>query len=237
MPIPVNSKPINRFSMREEVYSTLLTWIMEGELRPGEKLLDKDLAEKMGVSRTPVREALRRLEDKELVESAANRWTRVAEIAIEEPEMIYPILWTLEELAVAQALKHMTEPDFVKMEQANEALDSALALGDPIRASRADARFHDVYIELSGNHFLIAILQDLKIRYRRIEVAYFEGSACAKDSVAEHRLILAALRTGDLVRVQSMIRLNWQSSLSRLKNIEYKHEVVRLAEISLHPQS
>lgn len=237
MPIPVNSKPINRFSMREEVYNTLLKWIMEGELRPGEKLLDKDLAEKMGVSRTPVREALRRLEDKELVESSANRWTRVAEIAIEEPEMIYPILWSLEELAVAQAIEHMSESDFVKMEQANEALDKALASGDPVGASRADAKFHAIYIELSGNHFLITILQDLKIRCRRLEVAYFEGSGCAKESVAEHRLIIAALRSGDLVRIQSLIRSNWQSSLSRLKTIACKPDVDRRTEKISYSQS
>ena len=96
MPIPEKIRPISRSSMREEVYRTLLMWIMEGELRPGEKLLDKELAEKMGVSRTPVREALRRLEDKNLVESSANRWTRVTDISVEEPAMIYPIIWTLE---------------------------------------------------------------------------------------------------------------------------------------------
>ena len=153
MPIPANSKPINRFSMREEVYNTLLNWIMEGVLRPGEKILDKDLAEKMGVSRTPVREALRRLEDKELVESSANRWTKVAEISIEEPEKIYPILWTMEELAVAQAIENLTETDFKKMEAINNSLDKALDDGDPVAASRADAQFHDVYIERSNNHF------------------------------------------------------------------------------------
>ena len=92
MPVPFKTKPFNRSFMREEVYKTLLTWIMEGELRPGEKLLDKELAESMGVSRTPVREAMRRLEDKGLVESAANRWTRVSEVSIHESEKIYPII-------------------------------------------------------------------------------------------------------------------------------------------------
>ncbi|MCK4536750.1 MAG: GntR family transcriptional regulator [Desulfuromonadales bacterium] len=220
MPIPLNSKPINRFSMREEVYSTLLTWIMEGELRPGEKILDKELAEKMGVSRTPVREALRRLEDKELIESSANRWTRVAEISIEEPEMIYPIIWTLEELAVAQALANLTEADFRKMADANRALGEALSEADPVKASWADALFHDVYIERSNNHYLINILQDLKIRYRRVEVTYFEGSACARDSHDEHCRILEALKAQDLALVQSLIRSNWQSSLKRLQDIE-----------------
>jgi DNA-binding GntR family transcriptional regulator len=220
MPIPLNSKPINRFSMREEVYTTLLTWIMEGELRPGEKILDKELAEKMGVSRTPVREALRRLEDKELVESSANRWTRVAAVSLKEPEMFYPIIWTMEELAVAQALEQLTETDFRKMEDANHALGLALEEEDPVKASWADAQFHDVYIERSGNHYLINILQDLKIRYRRVEVTYFEGCACARDSHAEHCRILEALRAGELALVQSLIRSNWQSSLKRLQEIE-----------------
>ena len=237
MPIPVNSRPINRFSMREEVYNTLLSWIMEGELRPGEKILDKDLAEKMGVSRTPVREALRRLEDKDLVESSANRWTRVAEISLEEPESIYPILWTLEELAVAQAIESLSVPDFNKMEEINLALDRALDAGDPVVASRADAQFHDVYIDRSNNPFLINILHDLKIRYRRVEVTYFAGSACAKDSVTEHHLILDALKSGNLVQVQSMIRSNWKSSLDRLKSIENKPSIDRLAKLSIHPQS
>ncbi len=221
MPIPEQIKPISRYSMREEVYNTLLMWIMEGELRPGEKLLDKELAEKMGVSRTPVREALRRLEDQGLVESAANRWTKVAGISVEEPVMIYPIIWTLEELAIAEATPKLTETDFLQMEEANEQLAKALAEGDPVGASRADTKFHDIYIECTDNPFLINILQDLKIRYRRVEVTYFEGSSLATDSVVEHRQILESLRSGDIVRTQSMVRHNWQSSLTRLKTMNH----------------
>ena len=88
MPLPSNNRPILRPSIREEVYDTLLSWIMDGVLKPGEKILDKDLASHLGVSRTPVREALRRLEDKHLVESAANRWTRISPILSDEPPMI-----------------------------------------------------------------------------------------------------------------------------------------------------
>lgn len=216
MPIPKRIKPISRFSMSEEVYSTLLMWIMEGELRPGEKLLDKELAEKMGVSRTPVREALRRLEDKGLVESSANRWTRVTDISIEEPAKIYPIIWTLEELAIVAAMPNMTEADIGRMEAANQELETALACNDPVSASRIDAQFHDVFIERTDNPFLVTILQDLKIRYRRVEVTYFEGSSLAADSAEEHRQILAALRAGDVPRARATILNNWQNSLSRL---------------------
>jgi len=204
--------------MREEVYNTLLSWIMEGELRPGEKLLDKELAENMGVSRTPVREALRRLEDKELVESSANRWTRVSEVSAREPEMIYPIIWTLEELAVSQAMEHLTERDINKMEQVNKTLGKALAEENPVKASMADIQFHDVFIKRSGNHHLVTILQDLKIKYRRVEVTYFEGYVCARYSLDEHYRILDALGSRDVVLARSLIRANWQSSLKRLKD-------------------
>ena len=151
MPVPFKTKPFNRSFMREEVYKTLLTWIMEGELRPGEKLLDKELAESMGVSRTPVREALRRLEDKDLVESSANRWTRVSEVSIREPEKIYPIIWSLEELALSLAIERLTKDDFKKMDKANVALDNALYKENPVKASMADIRFHDVFIKRSDN--------------------------------------------------------------------------------------
>ncbi len=220
MPIPTNTKPFNRSFMREEVYNTLLSWIMNGTLRPGEKLLDKELAENMGVSRTPVREALRRLEDKDLVESAANRWTRVSEISIKEPEMIYPLIWSIEGLAVSLAINHFREQDFQKMRRANRTLAAALDHADPIEASLADIQFHDVYIQRAGNPHIAAILSDLKIKCRRVEVTYFDGSACSKQSLTEHEGILDALACGDVAQAQATIKANWQNSLDRLKNVE-----------------
>jgi DNA-binding GntR family transcriptional regulator len=222
MPVPAKTKPISRSFMRDEVYNTLLAWIVEGELRPGEKLLDKELAENMGVSRTPVREALRRLEDKQLVESSANRWTRVAEVSIKEPEKIYPIIWSLEELAISEAIDLLTSTDFEKMEKANLALAKAIENEDPVNGSIADLHFHDVFIVRSGNQHLSMILQDLKIQCRRVEVIHFKGYASAKYSLDEHKRILEALQSKDLVLAQSMTRFNWQSSLKRLKEIGSK---------------
>lgn len=218
MPIPQKAKPVNRSIMREEVYETLLKWIMEGVLRPGEKIVDTELAENLGVSRTPVREALRRLEDKELVEAAAGRWTRVAEITIDEAALIYPIIWKLEELAVDLAAAQLNEADFSRMAQANADLEGAIHARDPVKASKADARFHDVFIRKSANPHLAHILEDLKIKHRRLEVIYFEGCSCAMDSVAEHRRILAALRAGDVPRAAGSIRRNWTDSLERLQS-------------------
>lgn len=230
MPIPAKTQPFNRSFMREEVYNTVLGWIMEGELRPGEKLLDKELAESMGVSRTPVREALRRLEDKGLVESAANRWTRVSEVSVDEPVKIYPIIWTLEELAAGEAIGNMTAADFAAMKVANDKLRGALAAEDPVEASRADLEFHEVFVDRSENTHLASILRDLKISSRRVEVTYFAKDASGKNSLDEHCRILEALQQGDLEQTQTMIRLNWQNSLQRLQQLASKrNESITLA--------
>jgi len=223
MPLPAKEIQIARLPMREEVYNKLLDWIMEGFLRPGEKIVDKEIAEHMGVSRTPVREALRRLEDRGLVESAANRWTRVSKIPSKEPEMVYPIIGALEKLAVSIAVSTMTEEDFIKMEQANNELKAALAGNDPAAASKADAQFHSIILERSQNHYLIDIVEDLKIKYRRLELNYFEGLSIAESSIEEHKALISALRTGDTVLAEKIIHSNWKRGLERLrKNGENK---------------
>jgi len=225
MPLPVKNDQISRPSMRDEVYNKLLNWIMEGVLRPGEKIVDKDLAEHLGVSRTPVREALRRLEDKELVESAANRWTRVSEIPSKEPEMIYPIIWTLEKLALATAMDNMIDDDFVKMDHANNALAIAIENNDPVAASHADADFHGVFIECSQNFCLIKILEDLKIRYRRLEVNYFEDIAYEQSSVEEHNRLICALRNRDVALAEEILHSNWEKSLERTRTVENRLDI------------
>ena len=220
MPIPEQREKIRQQPMRDEVYDTLLTWIMEGVLQPGEKVVDKELAGHMGVSRTPVREALRRLEDKRLVESSANRWTRVAPIPAGEPEMIYPLIWTLEGLALSDAANKMTQGDFINMAAANEDLKQAIAAANPVASAWADNEFHRIFIERSGNLHLIRILEDLKIRYRRLEITYFEGSGRDNASVQEHEKILSALRVKNTDLALDLNRRNWEKSLNRLTQKE-----------------
>ncbi len=217
MPIPEKTCPINRSFMRDEVYDTLLKWIMEGVLSPGEKLLDKELAQRLGVSRTPVREALKRLEDKNLIKASANRWTKVAEIDMDETELIYPIIFTLEAFAMSLAMPHIGSDDIKNMENANKELALAIKSGDPVKASSADALFHEIFILKSGNKYLIDILRDLKIKHRRLEVIYFGGCVCALDSAYEHDKILEAVKNKDINLAGKLIKLNWTNSLKRQK--------------------
>ena len=231
MPLPLKENQINRLPIREDVFRKLLNWIMDGTLRPGEKIVDKELAEHMGVSRTPVREALRRLEDKGLVESSANRWTRISEIPSKEPEMIYPIIWTLEKLALSIAISSMTEKDFAKMERANNELKVALEKNDSVAASNADAKFHGIFLERSHNVHLIKIIEDLKIKYSRIEVIFFKGLLIAKSSIEEHKALIAALRAGAIVLAEKILHSNWEKGLERLRrNEENRDNVLEIAK-------
>ena len=105
MPLPQSESKLSRTLAREEVYGRLRAWIIDGRLRPGELLRDQDIAATVGVSRTPVREALRRLEDEGLVETALNRWTRVAPIDVGKAAEIYAIVEALELFALETAIQ------------------------------------------------------------------------------------------------------------------------------------
>lgn len=139
MPMPVDVASIDRTLVREEVYSTLLTWIVDGMLEPGERLRDYDLAARLGTSRMPVREALRRLEDEGLVEVAANRWTRVSLLDENTVQHILPLLCALEPLAMRLAGPNLTKAVRDRMADANVELQKALQADDAIRGSAVES--------------------------------------------------------------------------------------------------
>jgi DNA-binding GntR family transcriptional regulator len=216
LPIPDQVPGPERHLMREEVYSTLRDWIVGNVLSPRERMRDTEFAERLGVSRTPVREALRRLADEGLVETAANRWTRVADIDVGDARRLYPIVWTLEPLAVRMAGERLTPEALDEMASANEGLLRSLEEGDGIAASEADATFHQCLVERSDNEELVKILRDVKTKLRRLEIAYFDGAPVAKRSVSEHERIVRALRRRNYERAAQAVERNWRNSLERL---------------------
>ena len=111
---------IQRTFVSREVHTKLRNWILEGTLSPGAQLRDKELAEQLGISRTPVREALLRLEDEGLVQTKPNRSTLVSSIDFDNALHLYSIVWTLEQLALSQAFSKITEEHIDRMTEANE---------------------------------------------------------------------------------------------------------------------
>lgn len=229
MPLPSTVRPIERPLIREQVYLRLLDWIVRGVLQPNEKVRDIALARRLGVSRTPVREALRRLEDEGFVQTAVNRWTRVSPVNVDEAHRLYPIIWSLESLAMRTAGSELTEADLEAMQRANQRLRLALKAKDPVEASSADHDFHDAFIRRSKNPELLNMLHALKVKLNRIEVAYFNGCIVAERSVDEHEAILHALAQADVEGAAGAVEANWRNSLGRIA------DSVRTAPGSLGP--
>lgn len=203
--------------LRDEVYDRVRDLIVTGELEPGRQLRDADIAQELGVSRTPVREALRRLEDEGLVEMSASRWTRVAELDVTEAERLYPIMWTLENLAISLT-ESIGPEDVARLRDANDRLLHALEVHDGVAASQADADFHELIAHASGNQELRRLIRDLKNRVRRLEIFYFGSNVLAERSHEEHQAIIAALAEGNLSDAARISEQNWRGSLDRLRS-------------------
>jgi DNA-binding GntR family transcriptional regulator len=170
----------------------------------------------LGVSRTPVREALQRLQDEGFVETATNRWTRVATLDLDEVRHLYPIIWTLEMLAISLAQHRLLTSDLERMREANARLYDALTNKDAIVASKADYDFHQAFISRSSNPDLMRILHEVKIRLRWLEVVYFRESIVAIQSLKEHEAILDVLEKGLYDQAAQAIKTNWEESLKRV---------------------
>jgi DNA-binding GntR family transcriptional regulator len=127
-------KHINRPSLRDQVYQSLKTAIVILELEPGQRVNDNELASRFGVSRTPVREALKRLEDEGLVESIPGSLTRVTPLNIEEAKHAFPVVAALHSLAARLAIPQVKEADIRRLEEWNESLYMTLDQQDVMTA-------------------------------------------------------------------------------------------------------
>lgn len=214
MPLPKRVRKVKRVLAREEVYEQLRDWIIDGTLGPGESIRDVELAKALEVSRTPVREALRRLEDEGLIETALHKWTRVALLNPEQADQLYGIVQRLESYALELAQPRLSEADFLVLEAANTRLAQAIERHDAKAALEADNAFHQVWIECSGNGELARILADLKVKLRRLELAHFD-SKDAMESYKEHRVILQSLRTGKHQKALEGLGDNWEGATDR----------------------
>src|SRR5262245_48159514 len=125
MPLPEPVSKLSRTLAREDAYDKLRAWIIDGTLKPQEGLNDREIGAALGVSRTPVREALRRLEDEGLVVTALNRWTRVAPLDLTRTVESYPIIEALEILALERAFPSLTPEDLRGLEEMNLAMRKA----------------------------------------------------------------------------------------------------------------
>ena len=198
-------------SLRERVYLVLRDALVTGELAPGQRLRDQALAARLGVSRTPVREALQRLEDEGLVETAPRSLTRVAPLDARAAREAFPVVAALHALATRHGVARLTAADIAEMREANGDLATVVAALDPAsiqRAIAADDRFHAVLLRVAGNGEITRTLARLTPKVRRLEYAQF-GSLAGRKSVQQHAAILAACERADADLAAALVDENW----------------------------
>jgi DNA-binding GntR family transcriptional regulator len=217
MPLPGFAPKMSRTLARDDAYCKLRDWIIAGTLHPGEALHDQAIAAALGVSRTPVREALRRLEDEGFVETALNRWTRVAPLDLDKAAEDYAVVEALELLALELAFAHLTPDEVSGLCDANRAMRTAAQRHDPAAAVIADERFHHLWISRARNGTLAAMLGQLKAKLRRVELAYFDAASRGQESFREHAAIINALKRRSLPASRAALRRNWRGSVARLR--------------------
>ena len=213
MPVPASAVPLTRRCLSDDAYAQLRDWIIDGTLAPGERLRDEALAEALGMSRTPVRDALQRLENEGLVVTSSTRRTSVSPVTLKQARDIYPITKTLEAMALQLALPQMDAAALDAMRTANVALAAALAAGNAATATLADEAVHGALIARCGNDELQALLADLKAKVRRLECAFW-GWADRTPSVRDHEELIAALEAGDGKTAERVLARNWDRGLA-----------------------
>jgi probable transcriptional regulator ydhC len=213
----LDNKKINRTFIKDEVYDTLSNWIITGILKPETKININDLSESLGTSRTPVREAILKLENEGLVLSKANRWTIVAPINLDVSLYTYSVVASLEMLALEQAFDKI-DKNFIKdLENINKKLDTAFKNSNTLELLDYDNEFHDKIIYLSENPEIPLIIHPLKKKIQRVELLFFKDNDGKSNTFKEHQSIIKELKNNDLEKAKYYLKSNWYNSINLVK--------------------
>lgn len=189
-----NMKINEYLPLRDIVFQTLRNAIITGELQPGERLMETQLGEKLGVSRTPIREAIRKLELEGLVIMVPRKGAQVTQFTEKDIQDVLEVRAALEALAARIACKRMDDRDFLKLQLAIAEYSYAAKNRDLEAMIEKDVEFHDIIINATQNDKLIQIFNNLKEQVNRYRITYLKNTEDSETVEAEHLEILAALK-------------------------------------------
>lgn len=192
-----NYKPL-----RELVFESLREAIIQGKLGPGERLMEIQLAEEMGVSRTPVREAIRKLELEGLVVMIPRKGAYVAGLSLKDIADVFEIRRALEGLAAELASERATDEELEQMERYLVKISEEIEVGDVDKVVETDTGFHSLLYKASRNERLTQIISNLREQIQRSRTTSLSYPGRMKIAVEEHRKIVEAVsaRDGELAR-------------------------------------
>lgn len=204
--------------LRDVVFQTLRQAILKGELEPGERLMEIQLAERLGVSRTPVREAIRKLELEGLVIMVPRKGAEVASITEKNLRDVLEVRKALEELAVTLACERMDKSQFKLFDDQNEVFSNALKEGNLSEIASQDVDFHEIIYRATGNEKLQQMLSNLREQMYRYRIEYIKDEKQRSNLIHEHCEIAEAIKERDIERARVAIRLhidNQESTVSK----------------------
>lgn len=206
-----------RASRTDDAYVRLKAAILSADLPPGTQATELEVAAHLGMSRTPAREALIRLEAEGLVEIRARKGVRVLPIQPSDMAEIYEILTAIEPQAAAElARRKPTKQDLAPLARATSDMEAALKADDLTAWAAADDRFHRALLEMHGNVRLTGIATSLYDQAHRVRLVTLRVRDKPVQSTREHRMILDALQKGDVEGVRSLFRKHRERSVREL---------------------
>lgn len=218
LPIPTDySKPIRK-TAKENAFNQLQQWIIDGTLHPGEKLNDVELAEALGVSRTPIRESLQLLEVQGFVKMFPGKATQVTDVDPEEINELLPPLAALQALSAELAIPHLTEEVIDRLQETNEQFADAVQSKDYFSALKIDEKFHQIIVDTANNSYISSMLASLQAHVRRL---FFHNSIILTvKSIEEHRTIIQLMKDRDAEKVASIMRENWLRAIDEFHSLK-----------------
>jgi DNA-binding GntR family transcriptional regulator len=209
MPIPAGTAGVDRSLLRDDVYKRLRDLIVDGTLAPGEQLKDGELAEWLGVSRTPIREALLRLGTSGLVVAIPGRSTTVTAIDARAASDARDVIAAMHALAVRQVAGRLSEDELDRMRDANRRFAAAVAAHKVEAAHDADEELHSIPVAALGNQALASVIDHFEPLVRRAERQRFTSGGGS--SVELHDQLIELLATGDADRASTVAFDIWHS--------------------------
>ena len=202
--------------LRDVVFQTLRQAILKGELKPGERLMEIQLANKLGVSRTPIREAIRKLELEGLVLMIPRRGAEVAEITEKSLRDVLEVRSALEDLAVELACERINEEQITALKVAAEEFEQALQGGELTAYAEADVKFHDIIYHATENQRLVQLLYNLREQMYRYRVEYLKRTEVHQTLLKEHRYIIECIEKHDKEAAKKAIRTHVDNQVEKV---------------------
>ncbi len=197
--------------LRDVVFETLRDAIIQGRLKPGERLMEIQLAEEMGVSRTPVREAMRKLELEGLIVMVPRKGAYVAGISVKDIVDVFEVRAALESLAAGLAAERITEQELEELERALVQISEASG-GNLDAVVQKDTNFHEIIYRASRNQRLMQIITHLQEQIQRFRTTSLSRPGRTKTAIEEHRKIVEAISERNVELAQALAREHIESA-------------------------